>query len=241
MECVRKTITEYWKTIVDETTAGSFSVNLSDGIYRITLVGAGGGGAGASDAPRDYKACEAGGGSGSYVRALIRLTDGNYSATVGVGGDGAGGLYGTFVGATGGNSSFGSYITAYGGTGGIARWTDGTGGNPTGGTGGALPSITGVESVLNSLAGSNGGIHQQAGTAVGGSNPTEYGKGGDAFCSGGTAVGYKGGDGYVKIERLSDKNSYDVAEQRVIHQLPKISNKFYGIEHFHWNNNGTPQ
>ena len=187
---------------VELSSTGTTTQTIPHGLYEVTVVGAGGGGAGASDAARDFKACEAGGGSGSYVKALIRLDDGNYSATVGAGGNGAGGLYGTFTGSTGGDSSFASYITAYGGTGGIARWTDGTGGNPTGGTGGALPSVTGEESISERLLGSNGGTHQQAGTAVGGSNPTEYGKGGDAFCSGGTAVGYKGGDGYIKYQMM---------------------------------------
>ena len=173
------------------------------GYYRIMLQAGGGGGGAAGDGPRDYKACEGGGGSGSYVDGIWWLEAQAYSYTIGDGGNGAGGLYTTVRGATGGDSTFGSLITTYGGVGGYARWTDGSGGAPAGGAGGATPYVDGNQyQLIYCGAGATGGAHSGAGTANGGNlhNWTTGGKGGDAYSAGYTATGYKGNAGFLMID-----------------------------------------
>lgn len=184
---------------VEHSTAGSYTETLESGVYKIKVVGAGGGGAGQTDAPRDYKSCQAGGGSGSVVEGIWNLTADSYAITVGAGGNGAHGSYGTSTASAGGNSTFSDKATAYGGGGGVARWTDGSGGSATAGAGGAMPVVADAESILSQTAGSWGGAHGGAGSAYGGSNGSGYGTGGSAYCSGGTSIGNNGESGYVSV------------------------------------------
>lgn len=95
------------KTIQTFTTAGTHTWNRPEGCVRIkvSLVGAGGGGAGF---------CEAGG-AGGYSEKYIDVTDiSSVTITVGAGGDRV--AY-NLVGNSGGTTSFGSYLSASGGFG----------------------------------------------------------------------------------------------------------------------------
>jgi hypothetical protein len=182
--------------------AGTYTKTIPHGLYEITVVGAGGGGAAAGDGPRDYKACEAGGGSGSCVVATHYLKDGQYLATVGAGGVGASCLYSSCSASAGSLSSFADLISCPGGGGGIARWTDHSNGNPTAGSGGRLPTVSDLVKTSVLESGKSGATHGGAGTANGGKNSLGYGTGGRGYSAGYTSIGYNGENGYIKYQML---------------------------------------
>lgn len=130
------------QVIFESATAGTHNVNLlTNGIYEITCVGAGGGGAGRifdhyySNSIYFWNAV-ASGGTGGLLKAEYRLNEQNISVVIGKGGDGASSrVYDTSSSfpsskvngwARGGNGSetkVGDFITCNGGTGGYASIT----------------------------------------------------------------------------------------------------------------------
>lgn len=122
-------------TIIREVVkAGSGTINLAAGLYRLTLIGGGGGVLTFYDDTKTYYL--ASGGSGSGLKTTVYLPEANYPYTVGEAGHSTNKRRWPTGNATdGGDSSFGQII-AYGGKAGSVKQ-----GKYYGGKGGATPEI----------------------------------------------------------------------------------------------------
>ena len=193
-----------YTALVRQETSGTGTINLSAGLYRITLVG-GGGGAVFFRSPTDtdmyYKAT---GGSGSVFKATVYLAAGNYRWTCGAAGKSCEASSNSSF-TDGGDSSLylegaaeeNRKLFAYGGKRGNVN-----AGTYTGGNGGAAPKVseTCYEMVIKRNGNKGSANTSTSTTLVGGESVfKEYGKGG--YITNGTAK--KGSDGYVKIVPLT--------------------------------------
>lgn len=167
---------------------------LPKGKYRITIAGAGGGGATATK-----NSFGASGGSGAVFKGVINIESGSYQVSVGSGGYGAGGT-GGYVAGDGTLSKIGNLIIAGGGGGGV---TDNHGGYA-----GVLTLNTTPVSTEFSSNGNNGVGYYGGGTTSrtslpnASSFPQNIGTGGGGgYPNWGS--GTNGGNGYVKIERIA--------------------------------------
>lgn len=191
--------------VFEATTVGThtFSPDV-DGTYEIRVVGAGGGGATFADANKyQARSGTAGGGSGAYVSALIKLSRGTtYSMTIGAGGAGNGNSAYNVVaqGVAGGTTTFSTYITCNGGAGGrCVNWDGSASASMTGGAGGTY-TATGYESLLAGSDGNTGPTVRGFGMNNGGESLYGgYGQGGGGYGSHYSAHPTGGKDGYVGI------------------------------------------
>ena len=189
-------VVEYPEGLVkfESSTPGTYSVELTDGIYEITCVAGGSGGTGLNQTIKlgkqtIYMGQAMGGGSGSGFSGTFTLTEGTYSITVGAG---SGGAYNASIGA-GGSSSVSGVVTCYGGG---SHATNGVG------AGGAAPTVSlEATNITLNTAGNAGGSATSTSrncTAAGGASVYGgYGAGGSATSA--TAASGSGGPGYVKI------------------------------------------
>lgn len=156
---------------------------------KITVVGAGGGGAGCTPSGANFISGAGGGSGGTVIITLQGLTPG-VVIPVTVGAGGAGGGSANTPGAVGGTSSFGTFASATGGNGG--GW--GTSQTSAGGAGGQ-----GVGGQLN-LAGGYGGDGMNAGYVLAGNGGASSlgggGRAGAASGFSGLAPGSGGGGNY---------------------------------------------
>lgn len=191
--------------------SGNFTVP-SDGIYAVLVIGGGGGGG------VDLSARGSGGGSGYHRFEILHLNGGEViPTTVGAGGSSA---------SSGGSSSFGSYITALGGGGGFSGTTTlfGEGfanGGVQAGEGYSLQHMYDLLQMIFSdqyeiFVPQLGGT---SGTNTGGGGASLIGRGGKGWWNGidinlckgvygsggggGPSTGYTGGNGIIKIKKLS--------------------------------------
>lgn len=175
------------EVVFQRSTSGTETLNLlATGKYEVYCIAGGGGAVALSGG---FFAVGCGGGSGSGFVGVIRMSQGNYTLTVGVGGTGVTSSSQTAKGETGGDSSIGSLIISHGGEGG--KLSSGTS------SGGTAPTITAtvISSSVNRAGYSNNG---SADTNYGGQSVYGgYGKGGDYLVNGGGVS--NGVSGFVKI------------------------------------------
>ena len=194
--------------------ANTYSLSLATGgVYRITIVGAGGGGCGNGANGSSYSAATGAAGGGLIIDAA--LTKGTLSIVVGAGGTGAGG--GDYQGpaaGTGGDSSVskgGTVIgSCTGGTGGRAwfrgGWQLGVGGSPTSGA-----YIVNTTTSVSGSSGDGGNWNGHVYTCDVPIAGIPYGNGGEAMGRGDSYayIGANGSNGYVKIEFIGPLNPED--------------------------------
>ena len=174
--------------IFEQSTAGTYSVDLAaNGKYEVYVIG---GGAGSGYRSSDYK-YYTGGGSGAGFIGVVELTKGSYSITVGAGGKIA---KNTTKTNAGGSSIISNAVEAYGGKS-VNIGDDGTGGSK--------PTVTVpiISTTLNT-AGKAGRSDQHTLDSTyyvtvycGASVYESYGKGGEIV----SEQQYAGKAGYVKI------------------------------------------
>lgn len=170
------------EVLFESATPGTYTLNLlANGIYKVWIVGGGSG----AYVREVIKVTKSGGASGAAFVGTVNLAKSSYNLTVGGGGAG-----GSSPGS-GGNSSIGNIIVAGGG-----------GGGYNGGVAGILTINT---SVISSEIQSNGktggygsGTNARAG---GGSLYGGYGAGGSS--PGGTKTANPGTGGYIKVQFVS--------------------------------------
>lgn len=187
--------------------AGTVTRQIPSGTYRITVIGAGGGGCAQGASGSSQSA--ASGSAGAAYRCIIKIAKATtLQYTVGAGGASAGG--GDFTGSakTGGTSSFSIggvlKVTCTGGGGG-QTWFRGGSRNGAGGTV-TINNNSGIQSADINVSGLQGTHGNSSGTYYRCNAPTtlgDYGKGGYAA---GWSSGYRidvqnGYNGYFKIER----------------------------------------
>ncbi len=182
----------------------------SDTVFKFTLIGPGGGGAGCATG-RVSGSGGAGGACILYKSSLAASTGYVYTQ----GAVGTAGSSGANSGGAGGNSTFvvgGVTMTANGGGGGVTAADGGLGGtssngtiNITGGGGGSGTNsnqFTGGASGGNSMFGS-GGAGVFTGAGIAGGNYGGGGSGGSSPSAAGAFAGGAGGPGCLLIERIS--------------------------------------
>lgn len=109
--------------IPEGTTSGTYSVTIPNGVYRLIVIGAGGGSGGGND-KTDHKGPGGAGGCGGAFDGYVNLTSGTYTVVVGKGGKGGqrtavkGGTGTVGRAYDGGYSKFGNIVISNGGTGG---------------------------------------------------------------------------------------------------------------------------
>jgi len=176
--------------------SGTWTVPASVTSVKVTMMGAGGGGAGGCD-----YGCGGGGSGGYYSNKSLSVTPGDViSYSIGSGGSG---------GSAGGNTTFGSLTT----TGGASHSGQSTASN-AGGTPGGNAGQSGNRGECGSSGdGGDGGDSPIAGLGTGGAgccgggpgasgpsggNATGYGAGGGGGCN--NASGGSGSGGYLKLD-----------------------------------------
>jgi hypothetical protein len=202
-------------------TAGTYTFTAPvTGLYKVTVVGAGGGAGGAKSTSVSFYATSAGGSGGGTAIKNIYLTKGS-SVSVTVGAGGVGGTATPTNGTSGGSSSFGAYCSASGGGYGVAASASTTnvmsllGSGPGIGSNGDI-NIGGFAASIGSIVVTSGGNAyaggNSGGTFWGGSSNGFLGSNGNngkiGAGGGGTATtnialalsGGSGGDGAVIIE-----------------------------------------
>ena len=179
---------------------------LPSGFYIITLVGAGGGGAGTQSS---NSSASSAGASGSAYQCKLYLAEGNYTLTVGAGGEARYGVDMNAIGGTGGSTIFklsdNEIISTPGGFGGHSWWRSGAEAAKTGG----LTTVTNftIEEEVFNLNGVSGSYGANGGYKNGGTPMFEnYGKGGDSNTAGSNTVAYAGSSGYMKIEYFNTQS-----------------------------------
>ena len=176
------------QTIFEKAVAGTYTITLpKTQNYRIILVGGGGGGANGGSG--HYTNYNAGGGSGGYIEAIVRLSQGSYSVTVGaLGTHTSGSSRGDYYG-TAGTASTAFGFTAGAGEGGKCSIH---GSGPAGGAAGTntiAGYVTLVANKTGNAGSTSGGSYDVAGGA---SVYGTYGRGQNAYGGNGTA-------GYIKF------------------------------------------
>ena len=159
------------------TSSDTMSV-LTGGLIEYLVVGGGGGGGCQTDSNNRGGG---GGGAGGLLNGALEVSTGNYTITVGAGGQGFG-TYNT-VGTQGGDSSIGTEVVADGGGYG------GSAGNPpaSGGSGGGGGHTAGASGITGQgFAGGNGG---DGGSTTGGSGGGSGGAGNGQVASTSVAIG----------------------------------------------------
>ena len=232
MKAYKETETKYYKTIFEQTTAGTYSVELEANEYYVELYGAGGG---AGRSAWEAAGCLGGGGSGAGFKGIIKIdTPITFSIVVGAGGLGKG-SYSTarYQGDDGGDSSFSSIITCGGGKGGVGYSTV----TSYGGAGGTLTINDTDKIIVKTEKAENGqanvyarGPYASYNDCSGGlsvQDNTHYGAG-----AGGWSVLQNlinGIDGYCKIMQQTTEDDYEIKEETATYKLPKIEETYYGI------------
>ena len=209
---------QYFQTIFEQATPGTYSISVPSGNYVVELVGAGGGCAGcrwASNVGNGNTMLS--GGSGAYFKGILHVPAGTYTITVGAGKPAVTADVNTLTTAeAGGDTSFDSLITAGGGQGGQASFS-----TRIAGVGGVCSINT---SIIENIDTRNGNTGREAGNAIytfttvtGGvsaydNSTTGYGAGG----------GYPDGgiDGYCKIMQQTTEDDSTTSE---------IKYTYYGI------------
>ncbi len=224
---------KYFKTIFEQSVAGTYSVTLSAGDYYVELYGAGGG---AGISAWEAAGCLGGGGSGAGFKGIIKIdTPIIVSIVVGAGGLGKGSYNNArYEGDVGGDSSFNSIITCGGGKGGVGYSTV----TSYGGAGGTL-TINDTERIITKIKiASDGqanvyarGPYASYNDCSGGlsvQDGTHYGAG-----AGGWSVLQNltnGLNGYCRIMTQTTADDYEVKDETVTYKLPKINEKYYVIK-----------
>lgn len=116
--------------IPEGTIPGTYNVTISSGVYRLIVIGAGGG-SGGGNTKSDHKGPGGAGGCGGAFDAYVNLPAGSYTVVVGKGGKG--GIKQHSSGSTGrgscaydgGYSKFGDVVISNGGTGGKGYMSSG--------------------------------------------------------------------------------------------------------------------
>lgn len=203
-------------SVIEYTTAGTHTVTLEAGNYRIYISGAGGGAACSYKTGSNAGGALAGGGSGAYGYVELQLNvQETFTFVVGAGGTGSVGGATQYASdgtiTTASSNLRGTFITLNAGTGGSAWWEDSRSGHhwQTAGTGGTYSTTLGTHYLNN---GSSGSADASNATTKdwygnGATNPSPY------YGSGGTAHFYgpgsmsniyanSGQSGWVKIEKL---------------------------------------
>lgn len=213
---VYKGSTLLWRTyytdevVFESSTAGSVDLNLlTYGVYRITIIGAGGGGCGNGASGSSYSAASGAAGGGLVVD--VEIPKGTLNISIGGGGVGRGG--GDYQGSAGGTG--GTTTVKFNGTS-IGSCTGGTGGRAwfrghySLGQGGTFSKGSYIKTTVTSVTGSNGNGGNGNGTIytcpvpISGIN---YGNGGRAMGSGSgyNYIGDSGSNGYVKVQFLGEE------------------------------------
>ncbi len=185
------------QVLFESSTSGGYSVILpKKHLYKLTLVGAGGGcGFGGSGHYTNYNAA---GGSGALL-IVTALFPKNLQVFLSIGAKGTntgGASVGTWKGTNGGDTtlipkSIYGQATAGGGGGGSCMIHSGTWAAGNGG----VVSVEDEYTIITSTAGKKGAVSAGGGGAGGASVYNGYGKGNDIYSTNGT-------DGYAKIETL---------------------------------------
>ena len=233
------------EVLPNTTTPGTYSVTLPKGIYRLIVVGAGGG-CGARNTKSDHQGPGGAGGCGGVFDAYVDLPAGTYSYRIGEGGEGSGNSHGTTVslaysGEDGTSSSFSNIVISQGGTGGKGYRTSGYKDNDyygysrnesIGGQGGKVTVLNSdvirekisVKTGANA-SGSNGGSDGKDYTRnVAGEGYMDYGQG-NSYNSGwdGTALQKTGGNGFVSLRFIAPLE-YDTTDSNEIKDLDNLYN-----------------
>lgn len=172
-------------------TAGTYSINVYEGIYELQICGAGGGGGGSAGSHAWYGQ---NGGTGAAWKGQIKLSYGTYTLIIGQGGNGgAGSGRNALPGGNGTESNISlsnnRLITTGAGNGGAGT------GNYSGANNGAGGILTiGSLNIINTSISSNG-ITQSTTSILG----NGYGAGG--AIKGGTS-GLNGTNGYIKLSYI---------------------------------------
>lgn len=208
---------DYWKTLYEYTTPGTYSMDLVNGDYIIEIFGGGGG-----LAISGYNNWFHGGGGGSAAgfKGLVTLPSDTYTVTVGNGGIGRIGGANVQSADNGTSSIFSNpnsnLIVAGNGTGGWGSYD-----NSGGGTGGTLTlsdslTIKKIYCKGNGYNGGTGGAYGTTTMTVYGGNSiqdgTVYGAGAGGSRFGSTGNGY-GVDGYFRIYGKSNESNYDLLKE----------------------------
>jgi hypothetical protein len=180
-ELIPQLVYEHNPTVFQQSTAGTYTFNVTEEApYEITLVGGGGGGA-FNSSGNAGSAAAGNSGSGLVVNAVLKA--GTYVLNVGAGGAWSGWLDANTWGGNGAESKItkdGVVIaTAGGGTGNHAWWRSGSAHNSTVGAAPTYTDELGVRDVILNRQGNWGGL---AATSSGGASVisgTTWGKGGD--------------------------------------------------------------
>lgn len=234
MKAYKETETKYYKTIFEQATAGTYSVELEANEYYVELYGAGGG---AGRSAWEAAGCLGGGGSGAGFKGIIKIdTPITFSIVVGKGGAGKG-AYNTasYTGENGGDSSLGSIITCGGGIGGRGYSTI----TSYGGAGGTL-TINDTEGIIvktekaengqaNVYARGSTGSYKDCSGGLSVQDNTHYGAGAGGWSIGNDYALLNGLDGYCKIMQQTTEDDYEIKEETATYKLPKIEETYYGI------------
>lgn len=182
-------------------TAGAMSWTApADGLYEVTVIGAGGGGGGNNGTTQGAS----GGGGGGASIGRFAYTKGQV-VTGSIGGGGGGGAGGGGTGSTGGTTAFGGVISATGGAGGAASGNVGGVGSGSGGElniAGPTPQVGGT-----TLFGGPGG-HGPLGMGSGGNagsgvqNGNGFGGGGSGSGPSTSGGGAQGAGGAIIVKRI---------------------------------------
>ena len=180
-ELIPTLVYEHNPTVFQQSTAGTYTFNVTEEApYEITLVGGGGGGA-FNSSGNAGSAAAGNSGSGLIVNAVLKA--GTYVLNVGAGGAWSGWLDANTWGGNGSQSSISKdgvvIATAGGGTGNHAWWRSGSAHNSTVGAAPTYTDALGVRDVILNTQGNWGGL---AATSSGGASVisgTTWGKGGD--------------------------------------------------------------
>lgn len=191
-------------TVLYESSTGGASTTLSleEGLYRVTLIGGGGGGCGiGTKGFLTTGGAAAGGGSGAGLDCIINIPTGDYGIYVGKGGTAktASRVEDTLQKAGNGIASKFGLLSSAGGIGGSAKHN-----SATAGTGGVRPSITyPYTTIYLQTAGNSGTKTTSTSTNVSGgaSVYSSKGAGGKAKSGyeGDAGTASAGGSGYVKV------------------------------------------
>ena len=199
--------------VYQQATPGTYNVSLAEGVYEITVVGAGGGGASNNCTSGSARDCNnvGPGGSGAAWRGQIKLSAGNYSVTVGKGGNGqaiGNSPKSHSQGGSGTQSTFNNLIICGGGGGGWASYSTA---NSSSGAGGSAPvvSVTAISVSINAA----GNVGQRQSSYAGGTwtSPNVaspegvhgYGGGGSSCYNPNQVSAENGGNGYVSIKYIT--------------------------------------